>query len=366
MLDIDKINNTPFFFIVARGRSGTTMLQTILDSNSNTIIPLESRLIIHLKRKYLSVKKWNAELLDSFIIDLYHDTKFERYWNVDREKLKASFNAIPHDRITFQLLCKIVYLSYPSPFNKKEILLIGDKNPTYSIFTKELIEVFPDAKFIHLLRDYRDNIVSNVKIFKAEKIAVAAQGWMAYNKHIEKEKLKHSKQFITARYEDIVENPKENVLAICKFLGIEFNEKMLHFDKVIKEKAQNEYKKYDKEIAYSHPNIVDPINTKNVNKWKNELTENQIEIIEYIAGEYGEKHGYNLSLPKTYNASIKLKAYSACLRQNFNLMIIKNYYKLPMWIRNMSRSISKFLFQWFNYTNYFTNADFRFKENTNK
>ena len=55
MLDIDKINNIPFFFIVARGSSGTTMLQNILDANEHVILPTESRLIIHLKQKYIIV-----------------------------------------------------------------------------------------------------------------------------------------------------------------------------------------------------------------------------------------------------------------------------------------------------------------------
>jgi hypothetical protein len=40
--DKEKINNTPFFFIIGRSRSGTTLLMTMYDAHPNVIIPFES------------------------------------------------------------------------------------------------------------------------------------------------------------------------------------------------------------------------------------------------------------------------------------------------------------------------------------
>jgi hypothetical protein len=190
VMSVEEIKQLHFVFILGRSRSGTTLMQTILDANESVVLPIESRLIVHLKKKYFHISRWTAEILDEFIIDLYKDKKFARYWSVDPLKLRQYIDQLPISELDFKVLIKVVYLNYPSPFPKGRIMLIGDKNPIYSIFTKELFEVFPDAKFIHLIRDYRDNIVSNRTVFKRQSVARLALGWKLYNIFIEKMKKK--------------------------------------------------------------------------------------------------------------------------------------------------------------------------------
>lgn len=365
MIDIDEIEKIPFFFIVARGRSGTTMLQNILDANENTIIPFESRLIIHLKQKYFKVKKWDDNILKSFITDLYLDKKFGKYWNINRKYLTTILLSIPHQKITFQLLCKIIYLNYPSPFKKEKILLIGDKNPIYSVFIKELKQIFPNAKYIHLVRDYRANIVSDIKTFGYEKLPIVSNGWVTYNRNIEKEKEKDPNKFLTVRYEDLVESPEKNTKALCGFLGISYKENMLHFNKAIKNTTyKNASDSLKTEISNTHPHLLEPINTNQINKWEDYLIDDKKELVEYIAGKFGERYGYNPTSHYSSKFSIKRKAFIGNIRQQYNLFIIKNYYNLPTWLRNFMSNSSSYLFRKFNYTNYFNSADFRFKENT--
>lgn len=55
----DKLDEIPFFFIIGRPRSGTTMLSTILDANRHTAMPIESEVIIHLYFKSLLSDKRN-------------------------------------------------------------------------------------------------------------------------------------------------------------------------------------------------------------------------------------------------------------------------------------------------------------------
>ena len=366
-MDINTINNTPFVFIAAKGRSGTTMLQSIFDANKHVVLPLESKLIIHLKTRYFKIKNWTHQLIDEFLVDLHEDKKFIHHWNVDEVKLAQQIKSIPLEKVSFQLLCKIIYLSYPSPFKKENILLIGDKNPMYSMFLEELREVFPEAKFIHLLRDYRDNVLSHYKTFKFEKIPALSKGLVVYNEMIEIQKAKNPHLFFTLKYEDLVANPEKYVVDLCQFLGIPFYSEMLEFNKVLKHKIETGIDEYTKrEIDQIHPNITDSINTKQINKWKKELTPKQVEIIEYIAGDYAQKYGYLPSIKKSTKITVKIIAIVGSLRHDHKFLIIKNYYQLPMFIRNSLRWFSNFMFKTFSYTNYFNDADFRNKDKKKK
>ncbi|HXU28099.1 MAG TPA: sulfotransferase, partial [Bacteroidia bacterium] len=203
MLTIDEIDSLPFLFIVGRSRSGTTLLQTMLDANPHVILPLESKLIIFLKKKYFHVEIWTTKLIDEFIADLYTEKDFSRSWFVDKEKLRDTILSFPLNKLSFKKLCKIIYLSYNSPFKKKTILLIGDKKPLHSLFIKDLVQVFPEAKFIHIIRDYRDNIVSNRKSFMHKNVAHLAHSWKSFNIAIDKEKQKNESNFYTIKYEDL-------------------------------------------------------------------------------------------------------------------------------------------------------------------
>src|SRR6185312_1241794 len=231
MLTLNKIKSIPILFIVGRGRSGTSLLQTILDSHRNIISANESPFILTLKKKYFKRRNWTQELVDSFIKDLYEDLQFNYFWKINAATLRKSINQYPIEQLTFSIICKIVYLNFPSPNKKENIVWLVDKNPIYSLFINDLIEVFPEAKFIHLIRDYRDNIISSRKSFGQKDVATLAKRWVKYNDIIHKSNKKRPTIFYRIRYEDLVTSPEKYVSEICDFLKVEFDTQMLSFYK---------------------------------------------------------------------------------------------------------------------------------------
>lgn len=366
MLNIEEIEKIPFVFIVGRGRSGTTLLQNILDANEHVLMPIESRLIIYLKQKYFTKTKWTKKDILQFIDDIYLAKKFEKYWNIEKEILQKDMTSIPIDKINFNILCKIIYLHYQSLYKKKEIHIIGDKNPIYSIFVKDLAEIFPEAKFIHLIRDYRDNVLSNIKVIKTELIPVATHGWVYYNNEIEKLKKTYPNIFLTILYEDLATSPNEITKTICNFLSIDFNPEMLHFNKVLEEKITSDSFDSTEEMHDFHPNLTNPINTNQMNKWRTAFSQKEVQLIEYIAGDFGKQYGYKTTLVKSTNFGIKITALNSYLRHRLNNFIIKSYYNTPQKIRETMSRFSRFLFKTFNYTNYFNKSDFRYVKNPKK
>jgi hypothetical protein len=282
---------TPIFFIIGRARSGTTLLKALLDAHPNVIVPVECAFLLNLYKKYGKKKNWDAGLLTTFGKDLLNEPAFNLL-HIDQTRLEERLRNCA-GKNTYANVCRQVYESCQSFYAKKEITLLGDKNPGYSLYIKQLLEIYPEAKFIHIIRDYRDNIVSMLRVdYEAHIVSSLAYRWKYYNIQIEKAKKKHPDIFFTVRYEDLVLNTAHYLKEICVFFGISYTEKMLSFQ----EKKDDFYAHYPKDVFLKyHKSIFDPIDSSKSGKWKEVLSARQIRIAETVAGGYGKKFGYENS-----------------------------------------------------------------------
>lgn len=290
-----KVEKIPVFFILGRPRSGTTLLRTLFDAHPNVATPVECAFIINMRQKYAKVTNWTRELLTSFHEDVQKHIKFDT-WNIDLEQMKADLLECEGPN-TFQNVCKVVYYDYQSLFPKEDILWIADKNPVYATYTPELLELFPDAKFIHLVRDPRDNIISLKNVdFEGPFTALLAYRWEHSARKLYYIKKKHAAQFYTIRYEDLVSEPTRYYREMCDFLSIPYNDSVFEFYK----KQGEAMKKFniEKMMKY-HKSLFSPINNSKVNLWKTQLPELDIKITEFVAGKWISRYGYERKYKNT-------------------------------------------------------------------
>lgn len=322
-----KLSNIPIVFIVSRGRSGSTLLQSLLDAHPHIIAPIESKFVLHLNTKYGSVSNWNTKTSTSFIKDLYTNRKFRLFWNVKKQDLTEVFNT--YEILNFKDACKAVYLSYPSMFEKKDIKVIVDKNPFHSRCTKTLLKIFPDAKFIHLVRDPRAVNLSHIKSLNLKNISTLSSEWVKLNEKIENCKNNHPSIFHTVKYELMVSNPKEVIKSVFQFINLPFTPEVLNANKTIKKKySTNKYLSLNQ-----HKNIRKPINNTRVNKWEQELSSEQINIISFIAEEYILKYNYTLP-PIKRSLQNTLKKKIGKLKSELKDLFLKGLFKLPFCLRS--------------------------------
>lgn len=104
-------------------------------------------------------------------------------------------------------------------------IIWGDKTPGYLKRIGILKSIFPDAKFIHILRDVRDYCLSSNKAWNKNMIR-SAQRWVDDIKSAKEENI-NSNDYIEIRYEDLLDDPEYRLREVCKFLGIDFNPDML-------------------------------------------------------------------------------------------------------------------------------------------
>ncbi len=286
---IDQICKLPFFFILGRPRSGTTLLRTLLDVHPNVLIPLENSGMIHLYFKYRNLSHWDTDKLNELLSD-FLELNSVKNWNIDREGIKHLFENISNRKLLFQEIIQLLYFNFQSEFAKEEIRCLGDKSPINSLYSAKLSQVFPEARFIHLVRDYRDNLASMSKhdIFSPSSTAILMQ-WKKSVNQINQLAEIYPHKFLLVKYEDLVSNPKGTYETICEFLEVKYIPALLD-PEFRKSAIQNLYT--SSFIDQWQPNLSGKISTSHIEKWKVELSADSVKKADYIAGKTGQRLNY--------------------------------------------------------------------------
>ena len=106
LYSLSEIRNIPILFIVGKGRSGTTLLSTILDSHPKVASATESRFLLILWQKYKRMKKWNAAKAEVFFEDVLVDLRIKNLWEFeedfmeDRSRRRNVSRAIPASAVS--------------------------------------------------------------------------------------------------------------------------------------------------------------------------------------------------------------------------------------------------------------------------
>ncbi len=287
----------PFFFILGRPRSGTTLLKTLFDAHPNVKIPPELPIFLPLYQKFKHVKTWDREHILSFVDhvfqpNVFNNRKLENL-KIDRELFTADLLKMERNCTIQDLLVKLNEHSF-SVFPKQDIRLVGDKNPVYSVYMKRLIRIFPKAWFICIIRDYRDNYISmkNLQEVKLEAPVLTLQiaRWVYVTKLFLACQNRFPDRFYIIRYEDLVTKPQESFRELCAFLSIPYVPEVFDY-----------YKKKDEliktfpnpMIVKIHKSLMDPVNTGRMDLWKTQMTGLEVKIADQIAGKTADLMGYS-------------------------------------------------------------------------
>lgn len=310
MNDSTALQKLPMFFILGRPRSGTTLLRTLFDAHPNVKIPPEFPIILPLYQKFKDVTDWDEATILSFVDHIFQSPAFNNRkldnLKIDREEYTAKLMEMKHQGTTLDFLKSFNYYSY-SLFPKQEIEWVGDKNPIYSIFAKRFLKIFPDSKFICIIRDYRDNFISMKGLadlnLEAPVLTLQVTRWRYVVKLFFKCQERYPDRFYILKYEDLVQHQEEKFKELCTFLSLPYDETVFDFFK----KKDESFKLYPKEVVEKyHKSLMNPINTGRMDLWKKQLTEKEIKTADLLAGKYADRLGYERRFT-SFNLWIYLK-----------------------------------------------------------
>ena len=279
---IKKSKDRPIF-IFGNPRSGTSLMSKLLNSHPRIAIPFESHIYNTFYRwlRYYGDLK-NSSNRERLVDDIFStDPIADWYPYPDRkETLKAIKK---HD---FHGVFEAIMLAWTQRQGKQRW---GEKTPTHIFYSEEILSGFPDLQVIHIVRDGRDCALSWRKSRVGPKnIYSAAQGWIKHLEAIEALKAKlDPSSFLEVRYEKLLSNTPEILQNICSFLKEDYSPEMLKFYK-----DGGSYRTDKQNLK----NLKQPIISSNSEKWRTEMTENELRIFEAIAGHKLEDYGYSREL----------------------------------------------------------------------
>ena len=275
-------------FVIGCPRSGTTLLTLMLSSHRRLTIPPETRFLVPVWRKRLRFGDLTdpdnrSKLADELVKT--KGTKF-KHLRVDPDTVRA---AIIDGAPTIGSAIGAVYRAYAQSQGKPRW---GDKQPTYFRNIEMLRAMWPDAQFIHLVRDGRDCVASlkRMRWWKHGTI-VATATWVhsVDCAHRARSRLPAT-AFTEIRYEDLVSDYPTVLPQLCEFLGEEFDEAMLRPQKLARELPGKQRRKW-------HWRTAKYIGPRRVGTHTELLTPRESALIERVAGTRLRALGY--SVPDT-------------------------------------------------------------------
>jgi len=272
------------FFIIGSGRSGTTLLRRILQSHPLIDIPPESHGAIPIAvKKFYRYRGADWQDIVSIVLGQFLSIERFSFWHVDLSSAFVELTRIEPEKRSLAIIIDTIF-QYHLKQHKPQARIWGDKTPVNTIRLKWIHRLFPEAKYIHMLRDGRDVANSFYKARLFPDLETAALRWNLSVKTVEKFKQKiPSHKMLTVRYENLVQNPQENVEKVCRFLSIEFIPEMLN------EEPINGLG--DSHVTH-HQKVLTPISTDSIGRWKTELSPEQQKIITRIMKKWLIKLGY--------------------------------------------------------------------------
>lgn len=278
----------PPFFIVGSARSGTTFLRLTMNAHPEVAVPPESRFITELHEGRDEVE------VNDFLERLAAHKRFAA-WELPIDAVRAELDGFA--RVPYSEAIDATYSAYAKTQGKSRW---GDKTPRYVENIPELAELFPDGRFIHLIRDGRDVALSYADVpFGPKNVAKAAELWAnRVARGIRDGRVLERGRYIEIMYTDLVEDNEGEVKDICAFVGITFDPVMLD-TKETKKGALARAEKYNPHVKEQ------PI--RRVRSWKTDMPPEHVEIFEAVAGDVLSELGFERRFPNP-SAAARLKA----------------------------------------------------------
>ncbi|GAA0551578.1 sulfotransferase family protein [Actinomadura livida] len=272
-------------FIIGCPRSGTTLLQQMLHSHPRIAFPSETRFVhtsYEVRQTFGDLElAENRRRLAEWIVK-GKDTKFH-VLKLDADRTIEEIVQAPP---TLGSALATVFRAYAREHGKPRW---GDKRPSYFRRVPMLQRMFPDAQFVHLVRDGRDAVSSLKKMpwYHGDTFSAALTWREAVDTGKCLARRLGPETFYEFRYEDLVAEPENSLRRLCAFLGEDYHPAMT--------KAYEHARETVPSARKWHLRTHEAPNTRNVGAWRERLEDWEADLVEHVLASRLAQHGYALT-----------------------------------------------------------------------
>ena len=169
----------------------------------------------------------------------------------------------------------------------------GDKTPLYIEILPELATMFPDSRFIHLVRDGRD-------VAKSYRATDWIGPWLHDNTrewtralecHWRWARSDLRTRILQVRYEDLVLETEATLRQVCEFIGEKFEPQMLSWERKVDEQVPTPGTRRSCEAETRE------VGAEGVARWKREMNARETFVAEAFMGARLRSLGYQPRYP---------------------------------------------------------------------
>jgi sulfotransferase family protein len=273
-------NFTGPLFVVGMPRSGTKLMRALLNQHPLINLTLaESHFIPYFVQKFGNPPLFRTQKdLDPFVRELQQTSFFftmrKAGYTLDPSRFLCGVECREWSAI-FEAVFRHFGSKGPVPGT-----VWGDKTPGYVNHIPLLRELFPAARFLHVVRDPRDYCLSVRKSFK-KSIYRAAARWRegVENAHGYGAMLGNAYEEVS--YEALLEDPTTTMRQVASFVGVPYDDAMANLASAPEDLGD----------AKGHSRIL----TGNKGKYATQLSTTEIKRIEEVVSGVAQLVGYRLA-----------------------------------------------------------------------
>ena len=324
-----RFEQLPIVFLQGAGRSGSDLLRTLLDNHDEIVVlPFNDKF----SSIWIQSKLNNESSIDDVVEKVLYSSKIvnfkqDNFINMGTRQDYSMINWKLYEKFFRQYLSKnhvcsrntriAIYYAFAKVLKKdfqKLKIIVADGY--YSDYTSFIIKDFPEARFIHILKDHRSNIhslkeyyrqalgtmnpvsgtIRNVFFHILDDYMVTNMKMLHRNQKTFKDRLK------IVKHEEILAAPKKTISSLCCWLGVEFNKNLLKTTRIGKPSISSS--------AFNESGITG-INPEIAFRWRTEMSSSEIRMIEFLFEDSMNALGYKGVFPMSF--SNKILALFACL-----------------------------------------------------
>lgn len=293
-------------FIVGHWRSGTTLLSVMLDRHSAIAVTPETHFVEQMAPRFSPSwpnPKERPEIAPiDFIARMLNDTRL-----VDlRLEPARVLECLGERPLTPDNVFDSVLRCYAVRHNKP---LVAEKTPGHLHYLELLLEWFPDARFVWVIRDGRDAVLSTRRLpWVSLPLWDLSLRWRRNMKELRRFERLYPHRIHRVRFETLLQQPGPEVARLCVFLDVPY-------EPLEPEPASNPTPSSvvpGWELDWKG-RATAPIDRSRIEAWRNEANEREVLLMECLMGQQLEALGYRRATVGSRRASAIQKLANAAL-----------------------------------------------------